>query len=203
MIAGGSTNGRKSGADDQYWRFWFGAVWAEIARVAKPTGFGFIHCDWRMVQTLGLAVSGGRDRQTASGWALSQVLAWDREHIGLGTPYRNSFELIAFVRGPAWRMPEDFPRDIPTVVHHYYPYGTHKYHGAEKPVALYPWLLGPHGCQTVLDPFMGSGTTGVACVQTGRNCIGIEIDPTYYAIAERRIAEAQAQLALPMAGAVL
>ena len=35
------------------------------------------------------------------------------------------------------------------------------------------------------------GTTGVACVQTGRNFIGIEIDPTYFAIAERRIAEAQ------------
>jgi DNA modification methylase len=46
---------------------------------------------------------------------------------------------------------------------------------------------------TVLDPFMGSGTTGVACVQTGRNFIGIEIDPDYFAIAERRIAEAQLQ----------
>jgi len=46
---------------------------------------------------------------------------------------------------------------------------------------------------TVLDCFMGSGTTGVACVQTGRNFIGIEIDPTYFAIAERRIKEAQMQ----------
>lgn len=44
---------------------------------------------------------------------------------------------------------------------------------------------------TILDPFMGSGTTGVACVQTGRNFIGIEINPTYFALAERRIAEAQ------------
>lgn len=46
---------------------------------------------------------------------------------------------------------------------------------------------------TVLDPFMGSGTTGVACVRTGRKFIGIEIDPTYYAIAEKRIAAAQRQ----------
>ena len=51
---------------------------------------------------------------------------------------------------------------------------------------------------TILDPFMGSGTTGVACVQTGRNFIGIEIDPDYFAIAERRIAEAQMQLRLPL-----
>jgi len=46
---------------------------------------------------------------------------------------------------------------------------------------------------TVLDPFMGSGTTGVACVRTGRRFIGIEIDPGYFAIAERRIREAQLQ----------
>ena len=50
---------------------------------------------------------------------------------------------------------------------------------------------------TILDPFMGSGTTGVACVQTGRNFIGIEIDPDYYAIAERRIRDAQAHVPLP------
>jgi site-specific DNA-methyltransferase (adenine-specific) len=46
---------------------------------------------------------------------------------------------------------------------------------------------------TVLDPFMGSGTTGVACVQTGRKFIGIEIDEGYFEIAKRRIIEAQMQ----------
>lgn len=47
---------------------------------------------------------------------------------------------------------------------------------------------------TVLDPFMGSGTTGVACVQEDRSFIGIEREQTYYAIAERRIATAQPPL---------
>ena len=46
---------------------------------------------------------------------------------------------------------------------------------------------------TILDPFMGSGTTGVACVKTGRNFIGIEIDEGYYEIACKRVAEAQMQ----------
>ena len=46
----------------------------------------------------------------------------------------------------------------------------------------------------VLDPFMGSGTTGVACVQTGRNFIGIEIEPKYFDVAEKRITEAQLQM---------
>jgi len=51
---------------------------------------------------------------------------------------------------------------------------------------------------TILDPFMGSGTTGVACVQTGRNFIGIEIEPKYFEIAEKRIAEAQLQMRMPI-----
>lgn len=45
----------------------------------------------------------------------------------------------------------------------------------------------------VLDPFAGSGTTGVACLQTGRRFIGVELDPTYHAIAARRLADAAAQ----------
>ena len=79
------------------------------------------------------------------------------------------------------------------------------YHPTQKPVALMAWCMErakiPVGA-TVLDPFMGSGTTGVACVQTGRNFIGIEIDPGYFAIAQRRIAEAQQQIPLPLAEAV-
>jgi len=47
---------------------------------------------------------------------------------------------------------------------------------------------------TILDPFMGSGTTGVACVQTGRSFIGIEIDEGYYNIAKQRIEKAQAEM---------
>lgn len=44
---------------------------------------------------------------------------------------------------------------------------------------------------TVLDPFMGSGTTGVACINTNRNFIGVELDKKYYKIAEERIKNAE------------
>jgi DNA modification methylase len=66
-------------------------------------------------------------------------------------------------------------------------------HPTQKPIALMKYLIEKltQPGDTVVDLFMGSGTTGVACVQTGRRFIGIEVDPTYYAIAERRIAEAQ------------
>ena len=69
-------------------------------------------------------------------------------------------------------------------------------HPAAYPVPLAAWMLRlvtpPGG--TVLDPFMGSGTTGVACLLEGRSFIGIERDPAYFAICERRLADAQRPL---------
>ena len=86
-------------------------------------------------------------------------------------------------------------RDAPIRVFDYRRSDPGREHPTQKPLSLMTWcvLNFTESGDTVLDPFMGSGTTGVACVQTGRNFIGIEIDPTYYAIAERRIREAQQQ----------
>ena len=62
-------------------------------------------------------------------------------------------------------------------------------HPTQKPVALMEYLIRTYTNEgdTVLDNCMGSGTTGVACMNTNRKFIGIELDPTYFAIAERRI----------------
>jgi len=69
-------------------------------------------------------------------------------------------------------------------------------HPTQKPVALMMWCveLLTKSNETVLDPFMGSGATGVACVKLNRNFIGIEISEEYFKIAEKRIKEAQMQL---------
>ena len=70
-----------------------------------------------------------------------------------------------------------------------------RFHPAQKPVALMRWIIKNYTRpgDTIFDPFMGSGTTGVAAVQLGRNFIGCELDPGYFAIAEKRIAQAQLQ----------
>jgi DNA modification methylase len=60
-------------------------------------------------------------------------------------------------------------------------------HPCPKPIAWAKWLIEKSKSQSVLDPFMGSGTTGVACKELGRNFIGIEISPAYFEIAKRRI----------------
>lgn len=68
-------------------------------------------------------------------------------------------------------------------------------HPTQKPVDLYAYLVATYTDKgdTVFDLCFGSGTTGVACAKLGRKFIGCEIDPTYYAIAEKRIREAYAQ----------
>ena len=71
-----------------------------------------------------------------------------------------------------------------------------KVHPTQKPTGVMIWSI--EKCKVpagglVCDPFMGSGTTGVACVKTGRKFIGIEIDEGYFDIAVKRISEAQMQ----------
>jgi DNA modification methylase len=66
-------------------------------------------------------------------------------------------------------------------------------HPTQKPVELMSYLAKTYTIETsvILDPFMGSGTTGVACKELGRNFIGIEIDEKYFEIAKKRIANTQ------------
>ena len=69
--------------------------------------------------------------------------------------------------------------------------GIQNVHPTQKPVALMEWCIriAKHP-ETILDPFMGSGTTGVAAMQLGRKFIGIEIEPKYFEIACQRIQQA-------------
>lgn len=73
-------------------------------------------------------------------------------------------------------------------------------HPTQKPVQLMGWciceFLKKQNPQTILDPFMGSGTTGVAAIQLGRKFIGIEREPKYFEIACNRIEQAYAQRSL-------
>ena len=69
-----------------------------------------------------------------------------------------------------------------------------KEHPTQKPIALMKWCIDMlQKSQTILDPFMGSGTTGVAAVQMGRKFIGIEREEKYFQIACKRIEDAQRQ----------
>lgn len=93
------------------------------------------------------------------------------------------FSTALFLTIPGTRKPRDvlnFSRD------------KDKYHPTQKPVALCEYLIRTYTNEgeTVLDNCMGSGSVGVACVNTGRNFIGIEIDENYFNIAKERISNA-------------
>lgn len=81
-----------------------------------------------------------------------------------------------------------------------YPSIQSKLHPTQKSLELIKYLItvSSNEGDTVLDNCMGSGTTGVACVQLNRNFIGMEISPEYFKIAEKRINEATAQSKLQL-----
>ena len=74
-----------------------------------------------------------------------------------------------------------------------FPNGKSKIHPTEKPLKLFEYLIGVSSNEgdVVLDPFLGSGTTAVACINTNRHYIGFELDPNYYEIACKRLDEVE------------
>jgi site-specific DNA-methyltransferase (adenine-specific) len=86
----------------------------------------------------------------------------------------------------------NFSRQTRHLSHHWS--GEEKSHPTQKPLPVMLWCLAQAGpVQSVLDPFMGSGTTGVACARMGVPFIGIERDPDYFDVACRRISDAHLQ----------
>ena len=74
-----------------------------------------------------------------------------------------------------------------------FPNGSKKYHPTGKNIKLFTELIEDNSNENelILDPFMGGGTTGVACINTNRNFIGIELDEEYFEIAKKRIEEVE------------
>jgi DNA modification methylase len=124
------------------------------------------------------------------------VLIWDKgEHTGMGDlslPWKPCFEEI-YIIGHGF-----LGERTSAVMRHMAIAGAMTAHGlrnhpTEKPLSLITELVRKCPGKIILDPFMGSGTTGVGAVKLGRKFIGIEIEPTYFDIACRRISEALKQ----------
>ena len=82
----------------------------------------------------------------------------------------------------------------PAKIFRMHPSSFSKEHPTQKPVELMEWCISQAKNQsTVADPFMGSGTTGVACANMGKTFYGIEREPKYFDIACKRIEQAYAQ----------
>ena len=172
--------------------FWY-ADWLKACRSlleGKHGEFGgplWTFLNWRSLVTF----------QKAScdiSWPIESLLVWDKAWIGPGGTrgLRPSYEMVALFCAGQFSIENRGLADIQQ-----WRVGSHKPNGhpAEKPIEGLLWLVENSGKvgETILDPFMGSGTTGVACAKLGRRFIGIEIEPQFFDIACKRIDEAYRQ----------
>lgn len=162
---------------------WYTAWLKECQRVLKDDGACWSFINWRYFPTLCKA---GLDTR----WHVESLLIWDKCWIGPGgvKGLRPSYEQVALFVMPGFAIQDRSLADIQR-----FKWASHKPtgHPAEKPVDLIRWIIKSSGKSgngaVILDPFMGSGTTGAAAVLEGCNYIGFEMDPEWVAKGQQRI----------------
>ena len=126
-----------------------------------------------------------------AGFKIHNILAWKKNNCTPSQYYMKNCEFVIFCRKGKAKYINNIG-DSKTV-HEFNNISGKKVHPTEKPIELMEFYIenSSEENDTALDPFMGSGSTGVACVNTFRKFIGFEIDENYFNIASKRIEEAQ------------
>ena len=159
----------------------------DATRALQDGGCLLCFCRWDVGEAFRLAI----------GWAgltVRSQIVWDRMSHGAGDTAGSpapQHDLIWYATKGRRVFHDKRPKSVVRAMRIS---GQQLIHPNEKPESLMGQLVASYAppASLIFDPFMGSGTTGVACVNTGRNFIGIERDPGYFAIAEKRINEAVA-----------
>ena len=156
----------------------------ELSRILKPTGSVMCFTRWDVQQEF-------IDRFNENDLKVRNVLIWDKVIHGMGDlkkAYGRRYESIIFHSANYFRFNGKRPQDI---IRETRVAASKLIHPNEKPLGLLEQLITQctNEGETVLDLFMGSGSTGVACVNTNRNFIGYELDENYFNIAKKRINE--------------
>jgi len=166
---------------------------SELYRVLKAPAHCYIMCNhlnlYHFLQVI-----------DSSPFHFVKSLIWDKRHKIAGRYYMGQFEYILFLRKGGEKPINHCDRSdlisLPNV-RNKRPDGEN-WHDSQKPVGLMRYLIEestqPGGL--VLDPFMGSGTTALACMSCKRHYVGFEIDEDYYQISQRRLQQTAMQLSL-------
>lgn len=174
--------------DQRAFGYWCALWLSECRRITKPGGMVCVFTDWRQLPSTTDAIQAG-------GWVWRGIVPWDKV-VARPQPGRFRAQAEYMVWGT------NGPREYNQTAGEVYGEGVlrvrtpptaEREHATQKPVELIEQVLEvavPAG-GTVLDPFLGSGTTLVAAVRRGRKGIGIEQMSHYVEVARRRIAEAE------------
>ena len=137
----------------------------------------FMFTDWRMwIETF--------DALEESGWRIRNMIVWDKDRMGMGMPWRNQHELIAYGKQSAAAIVNGRTGNVLRI-----PRSGNNLHPTEKPVDLFRKILGNTEATTIIDPFMGSGPVARACADLGRRYIGVEIVEEYVNTAIARLGQ--------------
>ena len=154
----------------------------EVYRILKAQTHCYIFCNGRNLMQL-------QAEAEKVGFQYQNTLIWEKGNLTPNRYYMIGCEFILMLRkGKAKTI---LNPNAPNLLKIKNPVGR-KLHPTEKPVELMRILIenSTSPGDLVCDPFMGSGSTGIACLQSGRRFIGFEIDAAYFEIADRRISEA-------------
>jgi site-specific DNA-methyltransferase (adenine-specific) len=165
---------------------WLDVFSDELFRVSAENTAHYVFCSFHNVDKF--------KQSLEKNFKIKNILIWEKNNTSMGdlkADFAPKYEMIIFIQ--KGRRLINGKRD-PNIMR--FNRTGNNLHPTQKPVDLIEYLIEKFSNEDelVLDPFMGSGTTGVACINTNRNFIGIEIDPTYFDIACKRIEEAQRQV---------
>jgi len=158
---------------------WTSQMVDELYRVMKPDTALYWFCSFHSIDIF-LA-------ELKKKFNIKNILIWEKNNTGMGDltgSYAPKYEMIIFAH--KGRRLLNGRRD-PDILH--FNRTGNKNHPTEKPVDLLKYLIEKSSevGDVVLDPFLGSGSTAVACLYANRKYIGIEIDPTHYEVAHQRV----------------
>ena len=154
----------------------FGELFAEVFRVLKRNTHFYLFCD---AETMFVA----KPEAERAGFRFWKPLVWDKRTIGMGYHYRARYEFVLFFEKGKRRLND---LGIPDVI------SAPRIHGgypAEKPPEVSAILVGQssQAGDVIADPFMGSGSVGVAAAQLGRRFVGNDLNPEAVRLARQRL----------------
>jgi site-specific DNA-methyltransferase (adenine-specific) len=168
--------------DGRSFSYWMTLWLTESYRVLKPGAVAAVFSDWRQLPST-------TDAFQAAGFTWRGIVVWDKTQGSRPQLGRFRAQAEYVIWGSKGEMPKCDTLKVHPGVFQHFPKAKDKQHIAGKPVALMRDLIGivPEG-SIVLDPFAGSGSTGVAALETGRKFIGVEMSEHYFEIMRSRLA---------------